>query len=56
MMAQARPMLTIGPKYLAQARPTGMVGSGLAREFRAGPGRADRAGLPMARYVHKPQW
>ncbi|KAK1650722.1 hypothetical protein QYE76_068527 [Lolium multiflorum] len=26
-----------------------MVGSGLAREFRARPGQADRAGLPMAR-------
>jgi hypothetical protein len=39
-------MLTIGPKNLAQARPTDMVGSGLAREFRAGG-----AGLPMARYT-----
>jgi hypothetical protein len=38
MMAQARPILTIGTKNQAQAQPRGMVGSGLAREFWAGPG------------------
>jgi hypothetical protein len=39
----------IGPKFSAQARPTGMSGWPKPGNFR--PGRAGRVGLPMARYA-----
>jgi hypothetical protein len=47
---QARPVTLVGPKYPAQARPDSMLWPDGPGHFRAGSGRADRAGLPMPSY------
>jgi hypothetical protein len=48
---QARPVTLVGPKYPAQARPDSMLWPDGPGHFRAGSGRAGRAGLPMPSYT-----